>query len=402
MKVLQLCNKPPLPQADGGTMASHAVTAGLLDAGCRVKLLCIATQKHPFLPGKMPDDWKKATEIEAVFADTRVKVWPAFFNLFGSGSYNISRFYSKAFDEKLAALLQRETFDIVHLESLYMTPYLATIRRYSKAPVVLRAHNVEHLLVERLAKNEKKFLEKKYLAFLARRLRNYEANVLPRIDGLITITQKDAGLFRDMHVQSPVHVLPFAMPLPAMPDVKPEPLSVFHLGSMDWKPNLEGVHWLLHEVWPLVLREEPGATLHLAGRRMPGELMNGNFRGVKMHGEVDDTHHFMARFGIMAVPLFSGGGMRVKIVEGMALGKAIVSTTIGMEGIEAENGVQAAVADDAKTFAQTLIRLLRSPAKAEEMGKAARDFAGNFFDREKATGKLLDFYGQLSAVEIKE
>lgn len=394
MKVLQLCNKPPFPPADGGALAMQAVTDGLLAAGAKVRMLCIATDKHPFDEEKIPAAWKNSVQPEAVYVDTRVKPLPALANLFSSSSYNIERFRSAAFEKKLEQLLRRETFDIVHLESLYMTPFLPCIRRFSEAAVVLRAHNVEHRLWERLATHESQ-PKKSYFRLLASRLARYENETAVLADAIVTITQEDAGYFRSLPDAPPVHVLPFAMPLPEPAEGKPETGTVFHLGSMDWKPNEEGVRWLIGSVWPLVLKAIPGARLHLAGRSMPDAFRLLDTPGIEVHGEVADAREFLSRYAVMTVPLLSGGGMRVKLVEGMASGKAIVTTSVGREGVDAENGKQLLVADDAAAFAAAITRLLRDHTLAVQLGEAARLFAGNFFDRATATAKLLDFYSEI-------
>jgi hypothetical protein len=133
MKVLQVCNKPPYPARDGGCMAMAAITEGLLDLGHEVRVLCISTEKHPFNHADIPSEILLATGMDHVFIDTRVKVMPAIANLFSNVSYNVSRFYSPAFEERLVAMLQAEHFDIIHLESLFCTPYLAAIRRHTAA-----------------------------------------------------------------------------------------------------------------------------------------------------------------------------------------------------------------------------------------------------------------------------
>ncbi len=122
-------------------------------------------------------------------------------------------------------------------------------------------------------------------------------------------------------------------------EVKPQRQSVFHLGSLDWMPNQEGVKWFVESVWPLVLAEQPKATFHIAGRDIPDwvNAYHGK-NNVFVAGEVNNAADFMNSKEIMIVPLKSGSGMRVKIIEGFAAHKAIVSTTVGAEGINYENG----------------------------------------------------------------
>ena len=129
----------PYPPTDGGTMAMHALTQGLQAHSVNIKILGISTHKHPFDSSKLPNDYLKATNAEAVEIDTKIKPIDAFLNLFSSESYNVKRFYSKQFEEKLIAILKEQSFDFVQLETLFVTPYIETIRKYSKAKIIYRA-----------------------------------------------------------------------------------------------------------------------------------------------------------------------------------------------------------------------------------------------------------------------
>ena len=149
MKVLQLCLKPPVPMVDGGCIAMHTLSQGLLDQGIELKILTVATSKHPFLPDQISKKFKDQTAIEGVFLDTSINVIDAFSALVTADSYNVNRFFSTDFDRRLIEILQENEYDIVHLESLFMTPYIDTIRKLSSAKVILRSHNLEHTIWSR-------------------------------------------------------------------------------------------------------------------------------------------------------------------------------------------------------------------------------------------------------------
>lgn len=397
MRVLQLCNKPPLPATDGGGQAMHSVTLGLLHCGVDVKVLTIATDKHPFLPQQMPDAYRLDTHIEAVYVDTRVKGKDALLNLFSSSSYNIDRFRSAAFSEKLRQVLLQETFDIVQLESLYMTPYIDVIRANSQAKIVLRAHNVEAALWQRQAEQEKNPVKRRWFRSLAKKLEDYERITIPLVDAVVPITEEDAAVFRKMIPgKIPVHVLPFTRPPQTTHASQPiEPLSVFHLGSMDWLPNIEAVKWLTQEIWPMVIKSVPDAQLHLAGRSLDKNDPAFAGKQIANHGEVSDAAEFISQFGIMVAPLRSGGGMRIKLIEAMDARKAIVATTIGAEGTGATNGKELLLADNTQAFAEAIVRLLKDEALAKTLGSHAKEFSTKYFDWEGSLKKLVDFYNTL-------
>lgn len=393
MRILQLCHKPPFPPIDGGTKAMHNVTLGLLEAGHEVKVLCLSTPKHPLDPATLPKAYRERTGIEGVFVDTSLNIVDAFTDLVTADNYNISRFFSPDMDIRLIQLLSQRTFDIVQLESLFMTPYIPTIRRYSRARIVLRSHNLEHVIQERIARGEKNILKKPYRRFLAKQLKAYEHAVLARVDGVAAITPADAAHLADHHGKLPIATVPFAVDPADYAAEQPDgPPVFFHLGSMDWLPNEEGVRWLLSAVWPRVQRKHPDAELHLAGNRMPKDLLKARLPGVTITGRVPDAEAYMAKRHVMLVPLLSAGGMRVKIIEGMALGKCVISTPIGAEGIACTDGEDILIARTATDFVERMGRVIGDPALAGRIGTRARALIGRRYTNERVVKELTAFY----------
>ncbi|MCW5897864.1 MAG: glycosyltransferase [Flavobacteriales bacterium] len=398
MRILQLCNKPPWPPIDGGSKAMHNLMRGLVAAGHQVKVLCISTPKQGFQPSEVPREMARQTRMEAVYVDTRVNVVDAFTDLITADNYNISRFFSPDMDIRLIRLLSEETFDIVQLESLFMTPYIPTIRRYSKARVVLRSHNLEHVIQDRIATGERNFLKRPYRRFLAKQLEQYEMAVLDRLDGVAAISPTDAEHFKEHGTKTPIASIPFGVDPDEYP-VDPRPSGgrpvFFHLGSMDWLPNEEGVRWLLESVWPKVVKKRPDARLHLAGNKMPKDLMELELDGVQVKGRVKNALTYMQARQVMVVPLFSAGGMRVKIIEGMALGKAIISTPIGAEGIAHTEGRDILIGRNAQEFTQHMVALMDDPALAHRLGMEARKLVEKRYSDGSIVADLVAFYKRL-------
>jgi len=396
MKVLQLCPKPPKPAVDGGCIAMNNVTNGLILKGIEVKILAISTHKHPLSLESLDVSYKQDTRIEGVFVDTKLNIVDAFSNLVTSDSYNISRFFSPDFNKLLRETLEEEEFDVVHLESLFMTPYIGTIRSESNAKIVLRSHNLEYMIWERLADAASNMAKKMYLNILAKQLKKYEIRTLSEVDGIAAISKEDLAKYESIGSNKPMVTIPFGIDAKQYkPDVKSFPeraLRIFHLGAMNWSPNLEGVHWVLEAVWPEVIAARLQAELHLAGRDMPDWIFEEEQDFVVNHGEVDSAQEFMRTNDIMVVPLFSAGGMRVKIIEGMALGKVIITTSIGAEGIDCEDGVNILIADTAEAFVEKIKWLCDNPNQFEIIGKNATELVQNHYDNELITERLLSFY----------
>ncbi len=395
MNILQLCNKVPFPPKDGGCIAMNALTQGLIKEGNSIKILAINTRKHFVDVSQLPADYLLNTKIETVFVDTEIRIADAFFNLFSSRSYNIERFYSKKFEDKLIAILQKESFDIIQLESLYVSMYVSTIRKYSKAKIVLRAHNVEHLLWKRNAQLASSPLKKAYLRLLAKRLKNYEVNCLSEFDAIVAITKEDELYFKKAGYLKPITTAPFGIDLNKSEEhtIKEEFPSIFHIGAMDWQPNIEGVNWFLTDIWEKVLLKHPELKLYLAGRSMNmNALKELNKPNVIILGEVESSKQFMCSKGIMIVPLLSGGGMRVKIIEGLSLGKTIITTTIGAEGIDCENGKNCIIADTPDEFVAAINKCINDKSFYLEIGKNAKSLAFEHFNNADICKKLIEFY----------
>lgn len=291
MKILQVCLRVPYPPADGGTIAMYNMALALKDSGADVKILALNTKKHFVNPALLPDDFVADFKPEMVYLDASVRILPAFLNIFSSESYNISRFDIKLFHEKLQQVLTAEKFDIIQLESLFVAPYVDTIRKYSTAKIIFRAHNVEFLIWERLAASEKNFLKKTYLELLSKRLKQYELSVINKFDGIVLLTNDDKSLLGDTLRNMPVLVSPIGLDTkkyPVVNTINNKPV-LFHLASMDWLPNIEAADWFLNNVYPILLTKISDFKIYFAGKSMPERLLKSADEHLIITGRVDDS-----------------------------------------------------------------------------------------------------------------
>ena len=396
MKILLLCNKPPYPASEGGPMAMNSIITGLLDAGHQVKVMAINSDKYHVKASDIPDDYKKKTGIELIKVDLRVRPMKAFLNLFTKKSYHVERFISERFKKKLKQLLEKEHFDVVQLEMLYMTPYVETIRENSKAMIVLRAHNVEHKIWERISKETKFFLKRWYINHLAKTLKEYELNALETVDGIAAITRKDAAYFRK-YCSKPIIDIPYGVyPEEFTPkyEIEGKP-KFYHIGSMNWMPNEEGIRWFIDEVLPKTVEKVPDFVYHLAGRSMPEWLTTLKSLHVNVIGEVPDAKAFVAQHDVAIVPLLSGSGIRIKIIESMAMGKTVITTRVGAEGILYDEDVNIIIAENKAKMVEAIRSLNENPQNAVRIGHAARKLVEETYDNRKIIARLLMFYEQI-------
>lgn len=394
MRILQVCKKFPYPLRDGEVIAIHQLTRGFYEAGHKVTVAAINTKKHFFPPDEMPQENQELADFHSVLLDTDVNWWDALTSLFRGDSYNIQRFVSADFERLLSGILRENEFDIVQLEGLYLLPYLLTIRKYSNAKIVLRAHNIEHLIWERNSKMAKPGAKKWYLQNLATRMKEFEIYNLNSCDALIPISTVDAARFVELGCKLPLHTCPVGIQLNGMTEFD-EPRTICYLGSMDWAPNREGVEWFLDNVWPKVNNQFPELQFFVAGRNFPADFPGKQYPNVEIVGEVENSRAFLRSKAIMVVPLFSGSGIRVKILEAMAEGRPVISSTIGAEGINAVDGAHFLLADTPDAFARQIRRLVKDRDEARRMGVHARAFIKENYDNKKLVSDLVDFYKSL-------
>jgi polysaccharide biosynthesis protein PslH len=395
MNILQVCNKTPYPPHDGGSLASYSLMRSFSRLGHHVTLLTMCTPKHN-LRAEDREELSSMVELYTVEVDTAVRTWRLLVNLvFSRLPYNAERFLYASFEKELARVLMSKHYDIVQLEGLYLMPYVETIRRHSTAKVVLRAHNIEQEIWKRISQTETNPVKRTYFTLLATRLRRFELAVINRYDLLVPITHRDKKEFDRMGNLKPAFVCPatldnykFASPV----SVKP-PASLFFLGSLDWKPNQEGLLWFINHVFPKIRLLDQKITFHIAGRNAPHWLrdkIKGD--GVFFHGEVPDAPGFMQEHGILVSPCFSGGGMRVKIIEAMTQGKPVVTTSIGAEGLGAVHGENILIGHSSAEFVDHIDRLMKIPDFYLKIGTNALSFVRQHFDNMKITADLASFY----------
>ena len=374
------------------------VTHELISVGHEVKVLAVNTHKHFVDINSLPESYIADTNIEFGFIDTRIKPHAAALNLLGRRSYNIVRFYDEKFASRLSALLQENNFDIVIVDSVFLKDYLPLIRKNSDAGIVLRAPNVEFKIWERLAETEKNSIKKWYLKVLAKRLKKEELEVINDFDGLFTVTQNDLNIFRDSGADLPATFIPTGLDVTkanGVPNINDEEVSLFHIGALDWMPNQEGIQWFLENVWEEVSRKNPELKFYIAGRRPTEELMKIRKMNVVILGEVEDAGAFIRKHSIMIVPLFSGSGMRVKIIEGMMLGRAVVSTSVGAEGIIIQPDNDIIIADTAQDFINGINLLVSNSEKLKDVQKNAAFNCRMYYSEDILAEKLDKFLREM-------
>ena len=400
-KILQISNKAPYPANDGSSIAIFNMAKGLIENNVELHLLTINTKKHFKPDDEVPIEFKIKSNYNSVYKNTNTSYFGAFFNLFSSRSYFISRFYFKSYKNKLIEVLKSNNFDFIQIEGLFMAIYIDVIRKKTKAKIVLRAHNIEHYIWNRHKQIESNYFKLKYLSIQNKRLKDFEIKMLSKVDALVPITKIDEHEFKLLGCTKPLFTCITGVDVSLYQkkiEYKQKPKTIFYFGSMDWIPNQEAVKWFLDFCWDEIYKAVPDSKFIIAGKGIPLNFFHINKPNVLIVENVIDGKEFFLQHQVMIVPLWSGSGLRIKIIEGMSYGKAIVSTSIGAEGINYTHQKNILIADNPYDFIQSVIELLTKEDMCKNIQLEASKLALNQFDNLVVVSELVQFYKKLSHV----
>jgi len=307
---------------------------------------------------------------------TENKIIPGLLNLFTSTPYNISKFISEELREFIEEYFVKNRPDIVHIDHLHMAWIIDLIREISDVPVVLREHNLEMNIMKRFAERERNILLKWYASYQAEKLQKYETKYCKKFDKCIMITSIDEKQLLQMntHIETKTIEAGVEEHFLNIERLEPIPYSLFHIGSLEWYPNLDGLEWFLSSVMIELIKINPSIKLYVYGSGMDKIKINeGLKRNVELVGFVENLTENIADKDLMVVPLRIGSGIRLKILEMLGMGCNIITTSIGKEGINAEDSKQIIVADSEKEITSKIVDYYDGKYNKKEMSINARN-----------------------------
>ncbi len=292
--------------------------------------------------------------------------------------YVISKYTHPAVQATVADWLFSGRFDVAVCDFLD-----ASVNFPSQAPIpcVLFQHNVESSLWERMAAVESNPVKKLSFAIESAKMTRYERATLGRFHHIIAVSEHDRRQMLRMNPACEITVVPTGVDTQkfnAAPASSAQPPRVVFTGSMDWEPNIDAVNYFCSEIWPRIRAEFPDVIFQIVGRSPVAKVRRLASDSVEVTGTVTSVAEYLEKASVVVVPLRIGGGTRLKIFEAMAMGKALVSTSIGAEGLEVESGRDLLLADDAASFADAVVLLLRDAATRRKFEQAARQLAAQF------------------------
>jgi glycosyltransferase involved in cell wall biosynthesis len=308
-------------------------------------------------------------------------------------SYERLVYHRPALQAALDQLVQRRRYDIINVEFSLMAGY----RLPRTVRLVLDEHNIEYDILYRTQKVERQPVRKLYSYINYLKLRREERAAWRRFDGCVFTSARDEDVVRRDYPRIPTAVVPNAVDADAFrPAQLPrEPMTLLFFGAMDYYPNTDGILYFLREIMPRLKPRFPSLRLHIVGQAPPEAVRSWASDDVIVTGFVDDVRPYLERASVVIVPLRIGGGTRLKIVEAMAMGKAIVSTTLGAEGIDVTDGENVLLADASDAFAAQVGRLLDDPRLVQRLGSAARQLVETRYTWQASVCALEGFYREL-------
>jgi polysaccharide biosynthesis protein PslH len=254
------------------------------------------------------------------------------------------------------------------------TPYVEVCKGVDDVPIIVAAHNVEAAIWARYAVNEENWLRRWYINVQHAKVRRFESGVLARVRGVMAVSQDDARAFQALNAAAHVDVVENGVDLQYFhcDHELGAPDEVVFCGSMDWRPNQDGVAYFCAEIWAKIRDRAPNARFTIVGRDPPQAVRELVGEDITVTGTVDDVRPYVRRARVMVVPLRIGGGSRLKILEALALGRVVVSTTIGAEGLEVTHGLHLLLADGPREFAGAVLRVMQDRDLAQALAAAGR------------------------------
>ena len=396
MRILFLTETIPYPLDSGGRIKTyHTLRAlsGEHDVHCHAFIRSAAEQRH-------------AAALEPYCASLTLHLRPG-----GPGReagalarsvatrvpFTVARHFSRDVRAELKRECRARQFHAAYYDHLSMLEYAGSLT----LPAVHDAHNIEFELVRRYAATLGRSPVRLLVEREWRLLERYERSRYARCRLIFAVSERDAAGIRALAGgRVDVRVVPIAIDARGMTPLGPRPAApgVLYVGGLHWPPNADAVSYFVREIWPLIRRETPGATLTVVGRDdVPAGEALRKTEGVRLTGRVEDVEPYFAQARVFVVPLRSGGGMRVKILEALARGLPVVSTTVGYEGIDAIPGEHLLAADDAPSFARQVKRVFDHDGVAASLARAGRDLALERYDAAAAGGRLRRILAEFGA-----
>jgi len=379
MQLLIITHKAVFPVDDGHSFAMAQGILGLCACGAKVHVLAMNTHKHQKPTELQHNPYPGNLTYETHSVNTTPGVLSALLNLCSAESYFVSRFRHIVFQNAIIARLKLQHFDIIQFEGIFPALYINIVKPLSKALCIIRTHNIEFQIWEERQQWLTNSIKSWYFKLQTARLKRYEIHQLQKADAWVPISKEDAAaLKRLIKTDTPLHVAPTGIEIKHRKKQQAYKDLLF-VGSLDWEPNRMGLNWFFLKIWPLLCQTHPAIQITLIGRGAQNYA-----KGILQCTAVDfvpDLNPYYETHQVVIIPILHGGGMRIKLLEAMAFGMPVVTTTKGNQGLHALAGQHVCVADTESDFLNAIVLLLTQPPLRQQFEKAAHDWVQKEFNQ---------------------
>ena len=396
MNVLVVCVDFPFPPRTGANMRVYQLLKQLASRH-RVTLLSYAS----------PDDYGRVAALAEQVPvrtverprETRGARRGAQLRAIASSEPFSSRhIHSDAMQKAIYELCSSESIDVIQLEGALLCGFAFP----PGVRVILDEHNIEYEVFQRMSEHETSVVRRSFHHLEARRFRSFEQRAWTSVDGCAVTSEREEPVVRAIAPDTPTAVVPNGVDLDyfAPSDVPVEPFTVVFNGTLEYRPNCDAAYHLVEEIWPIVQSRCADARLAIVGRAGERDRRRLSQPGVEVTGEVPDIRPYLERAAVVAIPIRMGGGTRLKVVEGLAMGKALVSTTVGCEGVAVREGEHLLIGDGPDAFAARILEVFGDDALRERIGSAGRQLVEAEYSWELAGERLDALYQPLAEPNV--
>ncbi|MDP4173873.1 MAG: glycosyltransferase family 4 protein [Bacteroidota bacterium] len=392
MKILQISPQVPFPLDNGGRIGIYGIAKYLANRGHEIDFVCYRKETDYNYAYNELSLFSKPEILDVQTENNPVK---ALLNLFSDVPYNISKFFSVELEQFLRKYFKNNNPDIIHIDHLHMGWCISILRELTNAPIALREHNLEYKIMQRYSEKAHNPLIKKYSDIQFRKLKKYEISLCEKFDLCTMVSEEDESVLKCLNPKTKTLTIPAGVSssLLDLQCSKILPFTIAHIGDMSWLPNYDGLTWYLNEVFPEVIKKIPQIMLYLYGKgnenlKIP-EFLKHNITVV---GYVKNIWDQLLDKQLCIVPLRVGSGIRIKILEMMAAGKSILSTSIGKEGIQVNDMNEILIADGPAEFIDKTVKFFDGKFDTKIMTEKSKDFVRENYIWEVISGKFEKAY----------
>ncbi len=393
MRILIVSPTLPYPLLDGGRKGVYYPVKYLSARGHHVHFACL-TDRHDEAAYL---EMKKFGPVTITFNDHTPSIAGALFQAMHETSYFLSRYHNVIHLEKILKLLH-SNFDVVQLEGVHSVFYGLAIKKVSNIPIVLRSHSIDSVNVGTYKEKDSLRLRRAYFNYEIRKLRSYEKKYCGLFDRIAFVSKNDEDVFHQLNPHAKTTVIPSGVELKEFTSNNVSESSeetVLWIGALKWYPNQDSFWWFYRNIVPLIVARNPNVIIEVVGSNPPDDIIKIRHPNVQIIGEVEDVRPYYNRARVCVVPLRSGSGIRMKLLEMFSMQKAVVSTPLGCEGLAVNHLDHLWIADTEEGFAEGVDALLKNPQSRKQMGINGRKFVEDNYSWERIAILFEDLYQEI-------